>query len=547
MTGQAPRGIKAWLQHAQMVPLPILKTSVRSLNQLIKEGAALADMVETIERDPALCLHLFLAANKASHALNPTLNIDILSLNHVLSTLGLQGVVNVVRALPALKVRPGNAYQTAYLQAQFNSLYAAQLAASWAEQAKAGDADKIKWSTLMSGAPSWVLWRGAYEQMRHLEWFRYRQNISRRQAEAKLFGCYVEDINRMLGRHFGLPKLSQQALESKEQPSLRQWAFILHTRHRDWFDRDVALRQLKRKPAVLMALANALVLGTTLGWYRRHGLRIEKALSHMLGLSKADFAKQTHQQAVLFSDRFPAPYVVLPAQSLLWPAQGLPILHRPLRCLDAQWVSQAQPKPAVVIPPQPAKTPKIQTTEPVATEEVKPRAVNDNLLGTLIHRFKTQAASFSDVHEILLTCNQAINEGLGMLHTVIFVAGKTGSSLRPVYCVGIAQNSPVRAMTVELSENRFFARLMQKSGAMRIDTDNYRQAKSMLSDEVRKTLGNQNFMAMSLFANQKAVGVVYADTTTGEAMISDKEYAAFKQICQAASLALDSYAKRRKK
>ena len=102
-------------------------------------------------------------------------------------------------------------------------------------------------------------------------------------------------------------------------------------------------------------------------------------------------------------------------------------------------------------------------------------------------------------------------------------------------------------MKVALDENKFFNKLMVKTGALKIDPGNYHQVKGMMTEEVLTTLGNKNFMSMSLFANQKAVGVVYADAAVNEDEISDKEYQAFKQICQATSSALDYYAKKRKK
>ena len=551
MDATQPRGIKAWLNHAKSVPLPILKVSVRTLNKQIKAGASLADMANTIERDPALCLHLFLAANKASHEANPDLDADILGINHVLTILGMHGVVHVIKGLPTLKINGRSAYQKAYLQAQSNSMFAAKLAGHWAEKGNFGDGDKIKWSTLLCGAPNWVMWQCAYGEMRQLEWYRYKQRFSRRKSEAKLFGCYLEDIERMLGRHFKLPSISQQALESAELPSLKQWAKILSHRHLDYFDEDVKLKQIKRKPSVVIALARSLAKESTLGWLRRHSQRSERALSNLLHQPLDRTSEDIHQQAVAFSRKFPAPYVVLPAQSLLWPDTEEPWLRQPFacvsECLSDEQLRKTMPNMAGVAQPEKKPIPKGQRLDIPDLPPQPPREVNKDLLQELINRFKSQAAGFKDVHEILLTCNKAINEGLGMRHTVIFVADKTGKGLRPVYCVGIEPESPLRALKVALVDNSFFGKLMVKTGALKIDPGNYHQVKSMMTSEVLTTLGNKNFMAMSLFANNKAVGVVYADAAVNEDEISDKEYQAFKQICQATSSALDYYAKKRKK
>jgi hypothetical protein len=97
-----------------------------------------------------------------------------------------------------------------------------------------------------------------------------------------------------------------------------------------------------------------------------------------------------------------------------------------------------------------------------------------------------------------------------------------------------------------LDSNRFFAKLLGRSSSLKVDLSNFSKAKHMLDANVLTTLSNQNFMAMSLFANGKAIGIVYADASTGEDCISDKEYQAFQKICQSAGNALDSYVQKRK-
>ena len=69
----------------------------------------------------------------------------------------------------------------------------------------------------------------------------------------------------------------------------------------------------------------------------------------------------------------------------------------------------------------------------------------------------------------------------------------------------------------------------------------------MLSQDVLSTLGNKNFMAMSLFARNKPIGVVYSDTSQEELQISENEYEVFKKICHFTSEAIDHYAASQRK
>jgi hypothetical protein len=133
-----------------------------------------------------------------------------------------------------------------------------------------------------------------------------------------------------------------------------------------------------------------------------------------------------------------------------------------------------------------------------------------------------------------------------MRRTFVCVLDKSGKVLRPLYCVGIEKDSPIRGLKIMLDSNRFFAKLLGRSSSLKVDASNFTKAKNMLDPHVLTILSNQNFMAMSLFANGKAIGIVYADASTGEDCISDKEYQAFQKICQCTCTALNNYVQKRK-
>ena len=112
--------------------------------------------------------------------------------------------------------------------------------------------------------------------------------------------------------------------------------------------------------------------------------------------------------------------------------------------------------------------------------------------------------------------------------------------------MGIEKDSPIRGLKIKVGTNRFFAKLLGQAASMKVDNKNFSQAKNMIAPDVMNILSNENFMAMSLFASGKPIGVVYADASPGEDSISEKEYQAFKKICQSAGNALNGYAQKRK-
>lgn len=528
MDVKTPRGVKAWLELAKKTPLPILKASAKLLTKQIKDGASLADMANTIERDPALCWHLFVAANQ----LNQNKDVEILSLSHVMSLLGMQGVVTVVKKAPQMQLHKSDAYQKAYLQSQADSSLAGSLVEHWSAETHIGNPEKLKWATIIAGAPQWMMWRIAYGSMRNSQWLVLHDFYPQAKAEDSVFGCLLDDVYRLLGRQLKLPLLAQQVLEHAERPTTQQWAKMLNSKYRDYFDGDTSLKLQKSKPSTLMALTMYLASEVKLGWMRRHSLRSQVILSHISGQSLEQVVKQNHELAVKFSRHPSIPQLIPAAVSLLWPQPTKltrPWLRQPMPCVISQMEREI---PGVKGVPDNAD---------VGEHKQPPRLANKDVLLSLIEQFNKQAANFKDVHEILLTCNKAINEGLGMRRTFICVLDKSGEILRPLYCVGIGKESPIRGLKIKINVNRFFAKLLTQPASLKVDKTNFSQAKNMMNPQVLLTLKNQNFMVMSLFANGKPIGVVYSDASSNEDVISDKEYMAFKKICQSASNALDGY------
>ena len=534
MEVKTAKGSKAWLDIGKQAQIPILKASAKLLTKQIKAGASLAEMAHTVERDPALCLHLFLAANQKSRQHNPGQGVEILSLNHVVTILGMKGLIECVKQAPQLKLHKSDAYQKAYLQAQSGSAFGGNLMAHWVHVNHGGSAEKLKWATILAGAPRWIMWREAYAQMRKCDWLIHHDFVAPRRAEKKVFGCSLDEILCLLGRKLMLPSLAQNVLEAKHLPTLKQWGQLLHPRYLDFIDADLTLKRLTSNPNTLMAVILHMAEQLPLGWMTVKTLRAQKALSRLTGQGHESVVGQNHQLAVAASQRGSAWPVLTPAASLLWPQSANhqpPWLRRPMLCLLPD-KEQAEQKNQHV---------DMNGTQPLA---VPPRKANKRLLVDIIAQFKRDVHTFSNVHEILLTCNKAIYEGLGMRRTFICVLSKESDHLRPLYCVGIAQDSPVHGLKVMLNENRFFAKLLKKVASYKVDQDNYEQVLGMLSGLVVKVLLNKNFIVMSLFAGDKPIGVVYADAASDEASITEQEYQAFKTICQSAGFALGAYAQK---
>ena len=526
------KGARAWLELATSAQLPILKISAQLLTKQIKSGASLADMAQTIERDPALCLHLFLAANRK----NPNPDTAILNLNHVMTLLGMQGVIHFIKQAPKMTLHKSDAMQKGYLQAQAVSSLAGSLVEHWAAQTHSGSAEKLKWATILAGAPTWYMWHVGYGKMMTYQYQVQHEFQTSAKVEKQQFGCLLEDIYRMIGRQIQLPELSQQILERAQWPSLRQWSQILSEQHIRFSDEDHVLRHLKSKPSTIMLLLSHLAQQVQKGWMSHRVLRSQRALAHLSGLDIAQVTAQNHQLAIKLSRKLMLEQILPPAVSLVWPQHTI---SQPVWCRPAYACWHEAPKD------EEQKIDNVKarkSAERVLTmHEVPPRKVDKKIIVDVLQQLNKEVSGFDQVHDVFVHCNKALNLGIGMKRGFICIINKQGECLRPVYCFGIEKDDPIRALKITLKDNSLFAKLVAKNASFRVDNANIEQALNMLNPEVSNTLNSQNFMTMSLFSSNRPIGVVFTDVSSAELPINDKEYQAFKTICKSTSYALERY------
>jgi hypothetical protein len=72
-----------------------------------------------------------------------------------------------------------------------------------------------------------------------------------------------------------------------------------------------------------------------------------------------------------------------------------------------------------------------------------------------------------------------------------------------------------------------------------INDENRTQYWSMVPTDVQKLIGTNSFMAMSIFANGKLDGVIYADRHTSACQIDKSSYQYFKKLCGTLAQAME--------
>ncbi|MFC4161558.1 hypothetical protein [Chitinimonas lacunae] len=186
------------------------------------------------------------------------------------------------------------------------------------------------------------------------------------------------------------------------------------------------------------------------------------------------------------------------------------------------------------LPMLPGPWPKPQQA---ATAQTRPGLAD--ILRELQHAGEV-GASFNQMMSLAI---RAMTEGLGLRRVVfgLLLAGQ--NALRTRYLVGVAADDPLRSFQVDLNLPHLFTQLMLKPQSVWLAEANRAKLESMLPRGLRAVIGEGEFFAMSLFVEDKPVGLFYADNRRGAAL-NDSQYAAFKHICQLTGQCLTRQVKR---
>lgn len=161
-----------------------------------------------------------------------------------------------------------------------------------------------------------------------------------------------------------------------------------------------------------------------------------------------------------------------------------------------------------------------------------------NQLQNVLNQLKLAIVSKKSADEILHIVLQGMHDGIGLNRVVFARLDTERRFLRASTIVG-AENDPVfNRFSIQLNTPHLFVKLLDKAAAFCINDDNRNQYWQMVPAEFQTLIGNNSFMAMSVFANNELFGVVYADRHTNDGQLDAVSYKYFKTFCNALGQAL---------
>jgi HD-like signal output (HDOD) protein len=476
----------AWVHKLDKSCMPALQANTELLRQLAaSDKADIGQMTNLIESDPGLTLRLMRYINSLSHK---HLRSEITTVRHALMMLGIDHVQKFSEDIPTIEALDENIQQR--LLHHFNrSFHAAYQARDWGRLSRDAVIDELYLGALLHNIGAILLELNAPEEMDRVREIMRETQKDSEEAEYVVFGFSLDQLTLELAKHWRLPSILTDALQSENAQQNRVFNVML---------------------------AAQLAKQVEHGWYKPATTRLLEQIADFMLADVASVATMVHKNAVeaaRLSSQFKVQH---PAATLLYPATG-------------EEEEQTE-----------------QTAE--TTYETEQSAESELCLlpqqKVLLRVMKALAQTTAEIplKDIISLALEGMHEGLGLNRTVFAMLTPDKGQLKARSIRGSDNDAHFNRFVVDLANHNLFSRLMEKPQSLWLNDENRGKFFPLIPIQFHKLTHNEHFFVMSLFVRNKAVGMFYADRPR-DCQLDAESYKQFKQIVAQVSHTLSRIAK----
>lgn len=512
-----------WSDVAALRNFPILaETRNRVRKQMQSSQVNFDDLALVVEKDPALCLNLMVAA--VSH--NPGCREQISGAANCLSLLGMQELVRLIKHLPVVDANSESRQHQLYRRALHCADMAAEMAAHWAAIRGNISPDYARWNTLMVCAPLWQWLLSEELAQNWLYCLSEGQDVL-----AAINTCFGDNQLKNWQRQvkqLGLPPAALDCFRKEAGLTTEQWKLLRRHDPRD-FDNQRQLLHRLQQPELIPMIATGLSWNWHIAPESNNARRWLVLASHWLGKPQTQVAADLRIIQLNASRR---------QNDAL--SSGLALLASPVA------TRQSYPKviPAVVKKPETndieedvIQKDAINIGKTTAEIEQITRQPDQSYLNKLLTQLQQQPDSFGDWHYLMRGVLRGVCQGLGMSSACIALLNKDKTALKVFYAENLPEQHPLRKMTIDLRQPSIFNKLLEKPASLSLTPENREKFLRHLPDATQQLLPN-HWVTMSIDAGHKPIGLIMALNNDGAQPVEHSEYLAFKNLCLTASKSL---------
>ncbi|MBV8466313.1 MAG: HDOD domain-containing protein [Burkholderiales bacterium] len=252
------------------------------------------------------------------------------------------------------------------------------------------------------------------------------------------------------------------------------------------------------------------------------GSASQRALLHQAALRLADHLQLGWWQDGVAADIHIAAHTLGIEESEAWQLVCDSLLHFARK----DWPYAQIFPPARWLPMLPGEWPKPQQPK---TPDAQPAATVKVTLADILREMNRASDRGASFNQLMGLAIRALSEGVGMKRIVFSLLLAGQNALKTRYVVSANQDDALRNFQVDLAVPHMFTRLMLKPQSIWLNNGNKAQFEALLPRGLRQAAGSGEFFAMSLFVNDKPIGLFFADDQGGG--LSEAQYNNFKQVC----------------
>lgn len=478
--------LEHWLARLKPGETPVFRHTREVLVKLAPRGDEVGakEIAAPILADPLATLRLIFNANNRSSRYFAT---EVATVEHAILMQGVGVFLGKVHDLPVLEDTPqgrdkeilASLYRLARL-AQHASWQARDFATLYHDTR----AEELQVAAVLYYAPEFLFWLDAPDVADHLAQLRRRMPSA--EAEQQALGFALPPMREMLLESWKIPEVTRGLLKADNDGHTRSLIVragldIAHRSRRGWWD-----ERLSNTYQTLAGIEH-MTVDSVIATVHDNAIRAARA---------GNWVQATPAAAWL---------PLLPGE---WPVEA----------------ERKETKPA-------------STDQEASEHTVCPMPVRSVLEETIanIEGHLDGSLSLSQMLAIIL---KGLHTGLGLSRVLFALITPDGKRVKCRFTLGIPGDEPLRQFEFPLDSKDLFGILMGKMQSVWVNEENRGKLWPRVSPELRARIGRGDFYAMSLFGNDKPIGLIYADRGHGDCELDGQTYEDFKKLCLEAAKGL---------
>lgn len=469
--------IEQWLKKLGDKPIPVLSSTINKLaNACDSDNSSINEIVAIIERDPGLTVQLLRTCSQKAHG---SLQADVNSVQQALMMLGTQNVGKIAASLPTIEKDLPEKSRTQILFTFTRAYFAGIQAYEWAKQRRDMTPDEVFASAQLHFLGEMILSIFAPEKLREIYLMRVEEHIPSEEAQYIILGFTLDQLSLEIAQRWRLPNLVSEALHPENARFPRAYGVMLAV-------------QLARY--------------ATTSWTHPKTIQLMADASEWLGVDNLNSIIAACHSTSAEAARGSAYYG---------------IMHAAIQLVQLPTVEQTVTSTETAIPDFGAG---ICLSPQLDVLKDQLRKLNDPKL--------------TNQAEIITIAVNALHDGIGLNRVVFAVTDEENQSLNAHMVAGTENDPHFNRFHISLKQPHLFYHLMEKMQGIWLNDKNREKFWPLVPKEFQRMIMINSFLAMSIFIEDKPIGLVYADRHTKDCLLDMHSYQYFKTVCSQFSKSL---------